>query len=200
MLYAISGSQGCGKTTTINALPSHYKQITRKTSRSILADWGVTLSQVNNDRDLTIKFQDEILARKLADEAVAVGTEDVYITERTYVDLFVYALVAIGKDNEYSDWLNEYYRKCVEAQKTYDAVFYLSAGHFQPVDDGVRAINEHYSKMVDMVMSYYTIQATPHGKLIFIDRPNLDLRVDKIKTTIFYDFQQGEPQYVQPLR
>lgn len=188
MLYAISGSQGCGKTTTINALSSFYNQITRKTSRSILADWGVSLSQVNNDRELTIRFQDEILRRKLHDEAIALNTKDVYITERTYVDLFVYALVAIGKDNEYSDWLNAYYHKCVDAQKTYDAVFYLTAGHFQPVDDGVRAVNVHYSKMVDMVMSHYMIQATPHGKLVFIDTPDLTQRVDKITSMIFYDF------------
>lgn len=185
MLIAISGSQGCGKTTTLNALPSTYKQITRKTSRSILSDWGVTLSEVNNNRDLTIDFQEEILKRKLEDEAIGVGSKEVYLTERTYTDLFVYALVAVGKDNEYSDWLDDYYKRCREAQKTYDRVFYLTAGHFQPVDDGVRGVNQHYSKMVDMVMSYYTMQMTTVGNLKYIDTASLEGRVNAITPHIY---------------
>lgn len=185
MLISVSGSQGSGKSTTLNALPTQYKQITRKTSRSILSDWGVTLSEVNNDRDLTIKFQDEILARKISDEHEAVMSTDVFLTERTYTDLFVYALVAIGKDNEYSDWLDDYYTRCVDAQTTYDEVFFLTAGYFRPVNDGVRAINQHYSEMVDMVMSRYTMKMTPHGKLKFIDTPNLDDRIRTIASSLY---------------
>jgi hypothetical protein len=187
MLITLSGSQGCGKTTTLNAIPPKYphKQITRKTSRSILSDWGVTLSEVNNDRKLTIKFQDEILKRKIADEYDAAISKDMYLTERTFADLFVYALVAIGKDNEYSDWLDDYYLRCVDAQKMYTEVYYLTAGHFQPVNDGVRGINQHYSDMVDMVMSRYTMKMTPVGNLRFIDTPVLEDRVRTITTSLF---------------
>lgn len=153
-LIAISGSQGVGKSTVIDALP--YNKITRKTSRSILSDWGVSLSQVNNDRQLTVRFQEEILKRKFADEQHAVDSAELYVTERTFADLFVYALIAIGKDNEYSDWVDQYYEKCALAQQQYRRVFFLTGGHFQPVNDGVRAINKHYSWIVDSAMLHYT--------------------------------------------
>lgn len=182
MLLAVSGSQGAGKTTVLNELANAgYKVIERKTSRSILSDWGVTLAEVNNNHDLTIKFQDEILARKLEDEAFAVNSSDIWFTERTFTDLFVYALVALGKDNEYSEWLNDYYEKCKKAQESYSVVFYLTAGHFQPVHDGVRGINQHYSTMVDLVMSHYTrSMADP----CVIDTPYIDERVSIILTEI----------------
>lgn len=152
-LIAVTGPQGSGKSTVLSQLPYHV--IARKTSRSILADWGVTLAQVNNDRALTIKFQDEILSRKQADEREATNQYDVVFTERSYIDLFVYSLVALGKDNEYSTWLDEYYHRCMEAQKVYTDVIYVQGGHFTPVDDGVRAINQHYAEMVDVMMSLY---------------------------------------------
>lgn len=177
MLIAISGSQGTGKSTLINALP--YDKITRKTSRSVLSDWGVTLSQVNNDRPLTVKFQDEILKRKIEDEASAVSSSAVCVTERTYADLFVYALVAIGKDNEYSDWLDQYYERCMEAQKSYTDVFYITAGHFRPVDDGVRAVNRHYSVMVDAMMQHYTTEMSGRG-IHVITTPQLDERIQQV--------------------
>lgn len=195
MLLAVSGSQGAGKTTVLNELAkARYKVIERKTSRSILSDWGVTLAEVNNNHDLTIKFQDEILARKLEDEAFAVNSPDVWFTERTFTDLFVYALVALGKDNEYNEWLNSYYEKCKSAQELYSAVFYLQAGHFQPVNDGVRGINQHYSTMVDLVMSHYTGLMTPQQNMCIIDTPDVDKRVSVIESEIEYikTFKQGE--------
>lgn len=176
-LIAISGSQGTGKSTLIDALK--MPTITRKTSRSILSDWGVSLSEVNNSRELTIRFQHEILLRKIEDEKQAVESDQVFVTERTYADLFVYALVAIGKDNEYSEWLNEYYHQCVEAQSSYSHVYYLTAGHFKPVNDGVRAINEHYSWMVDASMLEYTRRMST-GILSVITTPDLQRRVDWI--------------------
>lgn len=179
MLFAISGSQGTGKSTLINELSQYFPIITRKTSRSILQDWDVTLSQVNNDHDLTIRFQDEILKRKQADEAAAVADPDkMYVTERTYADLFVYALVALGKDNQYSGWLNEYYTKCAEAQKAYRKVFYLAAGHFAPVEDGVRAVNQHYSRMVDLAMRDFTESLTAKGKVFIVDEDDLKIRTE----------------------
>lgn len=159
MLFSIAGSQGTGKSTLITMLQDYFPSDIPKTSRSILADWNVTLSQVNNDHKLTIEFQEEILKRKIADEAPFVADPDkLFVTERTFADLFCYALVALGKDNEYSDWLDDYFLRCKAEQDKYLAVFYLTAGHFKPVADGVRGSNQHYSRMVDLVMRDYTRQ------------------------------------------
>lgn len=177
MLVAISGSQGAGKTTVIQQLhQAGYPIIQRKTSRSILQEWNVTLSQVNNDRELTTRFQDEIIRRKFLDEKEAIESNEIVFTERTYADLFTYALVALGKDNEFDDWMNSYYIKCMQAQQSYDMVFYLTAGHFSIQKDGVRAANKHYSTMVDLTMMNFTQQMTPGNRLNIIDTPILQER------------------------
>ena len=47
MLIAISGSQGSGKSTILKRLEAeNFRTINRKTSRSILKDWDVTLEEV----------------------------------------------------------------------------------------------------------------------------------------------------------
>jgi predicted ATPase len=181
MLAAISGSQGSGKSTIIKALQDRgMKCTTRKTSRSILTDWNVTLEDVNNDFDLTIKFQEEIIRRKFNDEQEAAHSQDLWFTERTYADLFTYALVTLGKDNRFSDWLREYYTSCMRLQQSYDLVYYLKAGKFTIEHDGVRGSSEHYSRMVDLVMSDFTNQMTHNSILTMIDTPNLDQRINII--------------------
>lgn len=186
MLIAIGGSQGCGKTTVINKLKEKgFKTVERKTSRSILDEWGVSLSEVNNNPELTLKFQREILKRKHTDEDNAhVHPGDVVITERTYIDLATYSLVALGKDNHHSEWLNEYINSCGSYQQTYDLVFYLKAGHFSIEHDGVRGTNHHYSRMVDVVMYDLMQQYTLPSRLIVIDTPLLDQRISIITNFI----------------
>lgn len=174
MLAAVSGSQGAGKSTIIQELHNlGYPIIQRKTSRSILSEWDVTLDDINNDPNLTMKFQDEILKRKFLDEKEAIDTSQIIFTERTYADLFTYALVSLGKNNHFSEWLNEYYYKCMKFQQAYDQVFYLTAGHFTPVADGVRGANKHYSSMVDLTMREFTQQMTPGARLNIISTPVL---------------------------
>lgn len=186
MLVAIAGSQGCGKTTVINELKKRgFKTVERKTSRSILDEWGVSLSEVNNNPDLTLKFQKEILTRKSADETHAqANPADVIVTERTYIDLATYSLVALGKDNHHSDWLNSYIASCAAYQQSYDIVFYLRAGHFNIQHDGVRGSNAHYSRMVDVVMYDMMQQFTLPSRLVVIDTPILEQRVATITNFI----------------
>jgi predicted ATPase len=186
MLVAISGSQGAGKSTVIAKLKEKgFKTIERKTSRSILEDWNVSLSDVNNNPELTLKFQKEIIIRKHADELAAQAhPADIVITERTYIDLATYSLVALGKDNHHSDWLNTYIASCAAYQQSYDLVFYLKAGHFSIEHDGVRGSNAHYSRMVDLTMMDMTQQHTLPSKLIVVDSPILDQRVATITNFI----------------
>ena len=183
MLVAISGSQGSGKSTILKALEDKgFKCTSRKTSRSILTDWGVSLQDVNDDFELTLKFQDEIIKRKFQDEKHALTSRDIWFTERTYADLFTYALVTLGKDNRYTDYLREYYIQCMRLQQSYDLVYYLKAGHFTIENDGVRGAGEHYSRMVDLVMSDFTEQMTHSNVLTKIDTPSLDQRIAIIST------------------
>lgn len=195
MLFAISGSQGSGKTTVINALKKEgFPVIERKTSRSIMDEWNVTLSEINNDRSLTVKFQDEIIERKFNDEKNTRSPGEIWFTERTYADFFTYALIAIGKDNEYSDWLNRYYEKCKEYQRTFTHNFYLDGGLLDLEHDGVRGSNIHYARMVDIVMKDVTKQMSSEHDLITckqigpdtntIKSKDINYRVESILSTI----------------
>lgn len=181
MLVAVSGSQGSGKSTIIRTLADlGFNTIGRKTSRSILEEWGVTLQQVNDDGVLTTKFQDEISHRKYHDELHAIGSSDLWFTERTHADLFTYALVSLGKDNRYTDWLEKYHDQCMRYNQMYDAVYYLRAGHFKIEHDGTRGSGLHYSRMVDLVMLDTTTRMLPSGKLTIVDTPDLQQRVSSI--------------------
>jgi predicted ATPase len=181
MLYAISGSQGSGKSTVIAELSrSGYEVVPRKTARSVLSDWGVTLQEVNRDLDLTVKYQEELLDRKVFDEDYNSRPHSVVFTERTYADLFSYALFTLGKHNDYSEWLNTYHAKCMKYQQTYAGVFYLKAGYFLPKHDGVRGSNHHYSRMADMTMLDVTTTMTRPGRLVVVDTGCLQQRVSSI--------------------
>ncbi len=181
MLVAISGSQGSGKSTIVNLLAEqNHNVIERKTSRSILEEWGVTLQEVNDNADLTTQFQSEISHRKFTDERAAIELSDLWFTERTHADLFTYALVSLGKSNEYSDWLNEYYTLCMKYNQSYSSVYYLRAGKFKVEHDSVRGSGVHYSRMVDLVMLDTTQQMVQAGKLTVVETPDLSQRVNMI--------------------
>lgn len=181
MLIAISGSQGSGKSTILQKIKElGFNTIERKTSRSILEDWGVTLQEVNNNAELTMKFQEEITNRKFQDEQIGLHDQDLWFTERTHADLFTYSLVSLGKDNTHCDWLNSYYDTCMKYNQEYGAVYYLRAGHFNIEHDGTRGSNVHYSRMVDITMLDITQQMVHTSKLTLVETPDLVQRVNII--------------------
>lgn len=181
MLVSIAGSQGSGKSTILKKIQSMgYNIIERKTSRSILADWNVSLQEVNTNPELTMRFQEEITKRKFEDEKAAADSNELWFTERTHADLFTYSLVSLGHHNDYSDWVDEYYTTCMKCNQVYDAVYYLRAGRFHVEHDGVRGSNHHYSRMVDIIMLDITSQMVHNSKLSVIETPDLDQRVQMI--------------------
>ena len=156
MLVSISGSQGQGKSTTIELLKEMgVKVIDNKTSRSILADWGFTLNEVNKYPPLVKKFQEEILERHYRTNLEASNSNEWYVTERSFADIFTYCMFALGSYNEYTDWMDEYYIRCKEYQKIFNITCYLTGRIFTPEDDGVRSVNKHYNKSVDLLIYNY---------------------------------------------
>ncbi len=182
MLVAISGSQGSGKSTVLQALKNlGYAVIERKTARSILDEWGVTLDDVNSDFDLKKAFQEELVRRKFNDEIEASLSSDVVFTESTLSDLFTYSLISFGQYNKYDIWLDDYFEKCKSYCEYYDQVFYIKSKFFNDIEkDGVRSINKHYSKMIDQTMLDITGQMVYSDKITIIETTNLLERVDII--------------------
>lgn len=187
MLIAISGSQGSGKTTLINDLKAlGYPTIGRKTARSILDEWGVTLDAVNSDFALKQAFQDELVRRKHNDEIEASLSSELWFTERTFSDLFTYSLISFGQYNEYDSWLDNYFEKCKEYCLNYDHVFYITS-KFKIEKDGVRSINKHYSRMIDQIMLDITKQMIYNPKVSIIDTADSSARL-KIITNKIEDY------------
>lgn len=180
MLIAISGSQGSGKSTLLKKIEeAGYPVIERKTSRSILTDWNVTLDQINRDPELCIKFQEEITRRKYEDERKAVLSDRLFFTERTYTDLFTYSLMNLGKFNQYHDWINQYYETCLVHNKTYSDIFYIPSGQFKIEVDGIRGSNPLYGTMIDITMKHYLEQMTPlTNEIKYINMSDINERFD----------------------
>ncbi len=195
MLISVSGSQGCGKTTLIKQFAdAGFKIVQRKTSRSILLDWNVTLEEVNTNLDLTIQFQNEILKRKCDDEYEASVSPDIWFTERTPIDLLVYSTITLGMNNKFSDWLDEYAKNCIDTtNQMYHHVVYLPAGHFSVEKDGVRGHNKFYSTMVDATMERFYNYYLPSPLLTVVDTPSLGDRISRIYDLL--EFKSDSKKY-----
>jgi predicted ATPase len=182
MLVAISGSQGTGKTTILNELRERgCNVVERKTARSILNDWGVTLDTVNSDSELKQAFQMELVQRKYADEVELALSEELYFTERTFADLFTYSLIAFGQYNQYDQWLDDYYNICKEHSQNYMLVFYVESKFSHNIEsDGVRSTNQHYSRMIDTVMLDVTKSMIHQDKLWMLSMKDLEQRVSYV--------------------
>ena len=181
MLISISGSQGSGKSTILNHLKQqNYNIIERKTSRSILQDWNLSLEDIYSEPELTQVFQTQILNRKNLDELEALKSDDIWFTERSYADLFTYALIGVGNKNKYSEWLNEYYQTCSHYNSQYTRVWYIPAGMFPVEQDGVRSANIHYSNMVNLIILDINKQITDNNKLSIMETSSINERINNI--------------------
>lgn len=186
MLISIAGSQGSGKSTVLKELrTAGFNIIERKTARSIINEWGVTLDAINQDQDLKMAFQMELVDRKFKDEIELAYSDELFFTERTFADLFTYALIAFGQYNQYDDWIDTYYKTCKDASNNYTHVYYLQAKFSHNIEsDGVRSTNEHYSRMVDVIMLDVTRSMVAPEKLIIVNDSDIDARVEEVISRI----------------
>lgn len=183
MLIGISSSQGQGKTTVLSSLREYGVTVMPvNTARSILADWGVTLSDLERNPDLRIKFQDRLIKDHYDALKQKKGTIAPVLVERTFADVFVYTLLSLGAFNEYSQWLEEYYEMCKEYQKVFDKVILLEGRDSTEVEsDGVRSTNQHFVTVVQHSIRHYVYEmsSTPNS-VIHVNTPDHEQRINHI--------------------
>lgn len=184
MIIGISGAQGQGKSTLIKAaieigdgkiLDAHIQ-----TARNILKKWDYSLSEINTYLPLKIKYQEQLLSDHRNSLRNIRNSGRIYLVERTFADILVYALVTVGAFNEYSDWLNNYAEECMAAQRgLLDWSVYLSGRKYTPEEDSVRSTNPHFASMVDSLIKKYTGEFSMDNS-VEITVANLDERVEAL--------------------
>ena len=181
---AICGSQGSGKSTILRELSKcGYPTLEGKIARTILQDWNIPIHDVYNDIELTRNFQEEILTRKYREEqGFIINNDKINFVERTYADLFSYALLNIGRMNIHAEWLNSYYEQCKSVQQEYDLIFYLPSNMFIIEEDGVRSTNGHYGTCVDLVLQHY-LKEMSSCPIITLDCASIEERIATIIST-----------------
>lgn len=187
MLVAISGASGSGKSSVLKKLSNlGFPVVERKTSRSILTDWNVTLEEVNTSTELCIKFQFEMLERKFKDDLATHekwvkenGPNVIVFTERTFADLFAYMVCVLGSRSSCSDFIDTYHKKCMAYQYIYDRIALIRNGMFAPVVDSVRPTNEHFEKLMGLYLPEVTREMSTQP-IIDVSARSIDSRTNII--------------------
>ena len=159
MLIAICGTQGAGKTTLLNALKNvGYNVVGKETSRTILDDWGLTLQEVYSDHKKMKTFQELLIEAKEQEEEDYLECDDIWFTDRSYVDVLAYTVMVLGYREEHSQWLSDYHARCYSGEQKYYKVMYVDRLDITLRNDGVRNTNEVYANAVKSVMLDYYIK------------------------------------------
>lgn len=188
MLITVSGAQGQGKSTVLAALVERgHLIVPNKTARDILADWGKTLEEVYSDKPLTVDFHEAILERHASMCRPYKDGNRVAFIERSYADIFSYALAVLGPFNTYSAWLNDFYYRCARQQSDFAAVIYLTGREYVPEADGVRSTNIHFTELVDTSIKKYLkrFSDTMLSHRVFeVSSNNTERRVEQIEEIV----------------
>jgi len=186
MIIALSGSQGSGKTTILNELDRiGYNVIARKTSRSVLEQWGLSLEDVYSDHERMMKFQDAIFDMKYQDEKEKYPSRELWFTDRSYVDILAYSIMVVGSNPKCSEWLGWYYDKCLVAEHNYYKRIYVPRLSTDIEHDGVRNTCSVYSRSVDDVMRGVHVRVLPTN-VLELETMMLDCRLEEILETVKY--------------
>ena len=182
MIVGISGSQGQGKSTLIKEVANTNPDFIAadiQTARNVLAAENFTLDDINSNKELKKEFQEKFFIGHMMNISTLDHNKK-NMVERTFADVYAYALVALGPFNEYSEWLCGYKERCIRAQNLlFDRVIYLSGRVYTPEGDGVRSTNQDFSILVDSAIRRFSDEFTDGG-VILIDMPDLEERIDQL--------------------
>jgi len=180
MKIGFFGSQGTGKTTTMNAFKSnpsfrHYSTITsraREASKS-----GLPL---NTD---ATPLSQLLVTVSRCNEDINAGHCNV-ISDRTPLDSLAYTLYSV--ENKWSDYYEQFYidtswNLVSACMSKYDALFYFPV-YWSPKSDGVRSSDKTYQEDIDKIIRR---AATSMGITSFtMPNDSVEKRVEFIRSQI----------------
>ncbi len=167
ILVSVSGAQSCGKSSVLEDLKKRnlgdFHVDDFKAARSVLADFGLPLTEITRDAANLIEFQTLVLEAKIQRDRTMRrmydGRHMVVFVERSLIDVAAFATTWIKPELRnaelYVEWVSErYIPKCLELQSMYDSVVYLPVGVFSHVDDGVRAKATTQNEVAASILDY----------------------------------------------
>lgn len=172
-VVGISGAHGSGKSTLLNGLKEQGWVVDDfKVSRAVQVQLGWdTLDRVMDDVQTMMTFQEEVITQKLNRDRELrwVGTEQLYLTERTFADIAAYTShwcwEHVDRRNwtlaQAMEWLHGYLHRCRTAQTAcYDGVVLLPyMKHVVWQDDPNRARPNFRESFYEDVMRFTELQA-----------------------------------------
>lgn len=157
MIFAISASQGQGKTTFISDLIKHSEFRTNfsvyptKSARAIISKYGGDLQKIYADKNMLCDFQLDIL--KLHTEIFNYQYYTRFLlVERSFMDILAFSVINLGRFNDLTDWLNAFESACNANQKKIEGTFKLRKC-LSATNDGVRPTNELFNEAYDSYLS-----------------------------------------------
>lgn len=194
-IVGISGAQGGGKTSLLNELKLRGYEVDEfKVSRAVQAQLGwKSLDNVMDNFSTMVTFQDEVYNQKLENDLSfsTNGRPGLILTERTFADVFAYAQLWAYKlmyrgdvpEMEGLRWVNEYYRKCAEAQvKCYAGTLLLPLmNHVKFEDDPHRAKKEDVQRVYEEVQRFCDLAKYRGHKSFAITQMTVEHRANEVE-------------------
>jgi nicotinamide riboside kinase len=161
MKIALVGASSTGKSTLASLLSRKYSMpLIREQARVVLAEMGMTLSEIRVDPELIIRFQNTVLEYQIASELECADSG--FISDRSVFDNLTLYLRHCPLTPERID----YYRGTIldhYSEYPYDYLIFLRPGEFPVKDDGVRTPDPFYQAQVDgMILTILRLFSVPY--------------------------------------
>ena len=155
MLIAISGPSSCGKTTLLQTLIQEQNNLTdsflktpfqvlnRQFARELLLKLNLNIQRDFHSLEVIKNFQEELLEYKLEVEKEFFESDDLWFTERSFLDFFVFFKLYLQQFPDQSLDLSSYKTRCIELSKRYKSIIYLEEIPKRE-DDSLRIIEKNH--------------------------------------------------------
>lgn len=190
-IYAFSGPQGSGKTTLLNELENRGLKVDDfKASRTVQNILGVTLEQATHTPEKMMDFQNKILDIKYKrEELIAVDGDELILTDRSFLDIFVYSALWASKAKktnsfdleDASIFIRHFADMCSDYQQIYSGIFIVPySEHITWVDDHNRAKKEDIDSFNNIMKMFIQTHQPQNVPVFYIDALSVSDRADQV--------------------
>ncbi len=150
MKIAIIGTHSTGKTTILENLSSHFKELGKEVI--ILPEYA-RLCPFPINENTTIEAQKWILLSQITEENKIDHRDKILLSDRGTIDNFAY-MYRIG----HTDAIENFERCAVAHMRTYDFVFKTQKLSLAAKEDGIRTTDLEFRDMIDRLITHLLLK------------------------------------------